>query len=76
MYEKSFDSLKVNFQNPRDALIVITSKEEYFARITRRLRELTDYVSQMLYLNSIFIDQIYKLTRNNVILKKCLLNKN
>ena len=38
VYEKSFESLKVNFQNPREALIVIIPKEEYFAKIARRLR--------------------------------------
>ena len=38
VYEKSFDSLKVNFQNPKKTLIVITPKEEYFAKIARRLR--------------------------------------
>ncbi len=38
VYEKSFDSLKVNFQNPREALIVIIPKEEYFSKIAKRLR--------------------------------------
>ena len=38
VYEKSFDSIKINFQNPKEALIVITPKKEYFAKIARRLR--------------------------------------
>ena len=39
VYEKSFDSLKINFQNSDEDLIVITPKEKYFARIVRRLRD-------------------------------------
>ena len=39
VYEKSFQSIKVNFENnPCEPLIVITPKEKYFARIVRRLR--------------------------------------
>jgi len=33
VYKKSFDSLKVNFQNPHEVLIVIIPKEEYVIKL-------------------------------------------